>query len=225
MNSHSVIAAAYDRVAQWYDEWTWQTFWDRNEVPLVRAAIWRMGHVRRAVDLGTGTGRYLAVLREAGIEASGIDASVNMISIAAAKLGSRERLLVGDLTSATFAPLTFDLAVAARVFCHVEDVAMAFRAAAKMVVLGGRLVVTELDVEHPFEQTFVPTPNGKEKIRTWKRTSGDLIRAAAASGWQPDSLARISVEGCAWIPEAGALSSIDRSTDRPIFRVITLRRV
>ena len=224
MSARTTVAIAYDRVAPWYDLWEWQTFWDRNEVPLVRAEVSRMGYAERAVDLGTGTGRYVAALREAGVDTYGIDVSQEMIAIAARKLGGRDRLIVGDLRSDALAPRAFQLAIAARVFCHVEELIGAFRAVSNLVVPGGALIVTELDVDHPFERTRVPTPVGKLEIDTWKRSSGELIRAGESAGWRFDRLLRTAAADCAWLPKDAELTSIDRASDRAIFNLVSFRR-
>lgn len=225
MNEIDSIAAAYDQVAPWYDSWTWQTFWDRNEVPLVLAEVSRIGYVERAVDLGMGTGRYVAALRAAGIDTFGIDVSQEMVAIAARKLKGSERLFVGDLRSKALAAESFQLAIAARVFCHVRDLISAFRAAAKLVVRDGVLIVTELDIDHEFERTRIPTPAGKFEIDTWKRSSGDVIRAAESTGWHLDRMLRIRASDCAWLPGSPKLSSVDRTSDRVIFNVFSFRRV
>jgi SAM-dependent methyltransferase len=224
VSNQSAIAMAYDRAAPWYDAWEWQTFWDRNEVPLVRAEVLRMGNVGRAIDLGMGTGRYVAVLRAAGFDAFGMDVSPEMVARAAHKLNSRDRLLIGDVRSDAFPSKAFQLAIAARVFCHVKDVVEAFRAASKLVVSDGALVVTELDVGHEFERTRIPTPAGKVGVATWKRSSGELIRVAESVGWRFDRVLRTTAADCVWLPERGRLNSIDRASDRVIFNVLSFRR-
>lgn len=224
MSDINAIAAAYDQVAPWYDSWEWQTFWDRNEVPLVLAEVSRMGHAERAVDLGMGTGRYVAALRAAGIDTFGIDVSQEMVAIAARKFKSRERLLVGDLRSDALAPESFQLAIAARVFCHVKDLISAFRAAANLVSPDGALIVTELDIGHEFERTRIPTPAGKFEIDTWKRSSGEVIRVAESAGWRFDRMLQTRASDCAWLPSSPKLSSVDRDSDRVIFNVFSFRR-
>jgi SAM-dependent methyltransferase len=224
VNDRTAVATAYNRVAPWYDSWEWQTFWDRNEVPLVRAEVSRMGYAERAIDLGMGTGRYVATLRAAGVDTFGIDVSQEMVAIAARKLKGRDRLLVGDLRSAPLAAESFQLAIAARVFCHVEDLIGAFRAASNLVLPDGALIVTELDIDHEFERTRIPTPAGKLEIETWKRSSGVLIRSAESAGWRFDRMLQMTAADCAWLPEDAKLSSIDRASDRVIFNVLSFRR-
>lgn len=224
MSEFTKVARAYDQVAPWYDVWEWQTFWDRNEMPLVCAEISRMLHAGRAVDLGMGTGRYVAAMRAAGIDAFGIDVSQEMVNIAARKLKGRDRLLVGDLLSAALAPESFELAIAARVFCHVKDIVGAFHAAYNLVMPDGALIVTELDIDHEFIKTRIPTPAGKLQIDTWKRSSDELIVAAKSVGWRLDRLLQIAAVDCAWLPTSAKLTSIDRASNRIIFNVLSFRR-
>lgn len=224
MSDSIQISVGYDRVAPWYDEWAWQTFWDRNEVPLVLAEVSRIGHVERAIDLGMGTGRYVAALRAVGINTFGIDVSREMATIAAHKLKGSEHLVVGDLCSHSFMLESFQLAIAARVFCHVRDLLSAFRAAAKLVSPGGALIVTELDVDHDFERTKIPTPAGKIEIATWKRGSGEMVNVAKSAGWDLDRIVKVRASDCAWLPESPKLNSVDRTSDRAIFNVFTFRR-
>jgi ubiquinone/menaquinone biosynthesis C-methylase UbiE len=225
VKTYSSVASAYDGVAPWYDSWRWQTFWDKNEVPLVCDEVARIGCTGRAIDLGTGTGRYAAALQALGVDVYGVDVSREMLAVAAGKLGGSERLMVGDLRTYTFLPATFNLAIAARVFCHVQDAIEAFHAASRFVEIGGSLIVTELDVGHPFERTRIPLPSGEVEIDTWKRSSGELIMVAEAAGWQLNRLVRAGAADCAWMPEEGKLTSIDRDSDRAIFNVVSFRRV
>lgn len=224
MNACTAVATAYDQVAPWYDVWEWQTFWERNEVPLVRAEVSRRGYPARAVDLGTGTGRYVAALRAAGVDTFGVDVSQEMISIAAGKLKDRDRLIVGDLRSDALALGAFELAIAARVFCHIEDIIGAFRAASNLVMSGGQLIVTELDSGHDFERTRVPTPAGRFEIDTWKRSSEELILAAESVGWRFDRMLHTAAADCAWLPEDTKLTSINRASGKAIFNVLSFCR-
>ncbi|MEO8007772.1 MAG: class I SAM-dependent methyltransferase [Betaproteobacteria bacterium] len=225
MSKKDSISQGYDLAAPWYDAWTWQTFWNRNEVPLVRASIARFAGARKSIDIGTGTGRYVSLLRQEGQCAYGVDSSKEMLSIAASKLNGNEQLVHADARSQIFSTAYFDLAIAARMLCHVLDLESSFREIARIVTSGGGLIVTELDHGHSFDKTRVPTPKGKIAIRTWKRNVNDLVQIAERVGWRIDELKRISARECSWLPERGKLSSINRSTSQPIFNVITLRRV
>lgn len=218
------VAEAYDKAAPWYDSWAWQKFWNCNEHPVVSALLSELSGVRRAVDFGTGTGRYLTTMLELGFDAYGSDISKGMLSVASNRLRSNERLVVSDARNLTFESARFDVAVAARMLCHIEDAARSFREFHRTVAPGGRLIVTELDLEHAFDQTRIPTPHGKVEVRTWKRGLHELTCTATGAGWRLDQVARISAQQCAWLPAHNELSSIDRSGARAIFNVLVFRR-
>jgi ubiquinone/menaquinone biosynthesis C-methylase UbiE len=221
---HTSVADAYDEVAPWYDSWAWQRFWNCNECAVVNALLSEFSGVRRAVDFGTGTGRYLAIMLERGLDAYGSDTSKGMLSVASDKLGTNDRLVLSDARNLTFESARFDIAVAARMLCHIEDASRSFREFYRTVVSGGRLIVTELDPEHAFDQTRIPTPYGKIAVQTWKRSLHELTHTAACAGWSLDQVTRMGARQCAWLPPPNELSSIDRSGARAIFNILVFRR-
>lgn len=225
MSAPGLTSRAYDSAASWYDAWHWQNFWGRNEEPLVRACIARTKGALRAIDVGVGTGRYAAILRRYGLTSYGIDSSKAMLEIASAKLKGSTQLFHGDASSRVFPPAYFDIAIAARVFCHIEDIKEPLHELARTLNSGGTLIVTELDNEHHFDETRIPTSQGKISIATWKRSPKEVIRDAESVGWQLTAHRRVHTNDCLWLPEQGHIKSIDRSKNRPIFNVITFRRI
>jgi SAM-dependent methyltransferase len=159
-----------------------------------------------------------------GVDAFGIDVSPEMVRMAVRKLKCKDRFFVGDLCSPALEPESFGLAIAARAFCHVEDIFSAFSAAYRLVRPNGILIVTELDVDHEFERTRIPTPDGKLQVDTWKRSNEELIGVARLAGWNLSRLSRVSAINCAWLPEGKGLASIDRASDRVIFNVLSFCR-
>lgn len=225
MNLSDSIVNAYDRAAPWYDGWKWQLFWNRNEIPHVRELIAQSSGAKRAIDIGTGTGRYVSMLRNQGVTAYGLDPSQEMLSVAATRLCGYEKLVHADACARVFADAYFDVAIAARVLCHIVDLHAAFREFARIVARGGRLIVTELDHDHDYETTRLPLEGGKLSVATWKRKPLELIDTAQRFGWRIDELRQIGAKECFWLPEPADLRSIDRSGARPIFNVISLRRI
>jgi SAM-dependent methyltransferase len=209
----------YDQAAPFYDRWPWQRFWDRNEMPLVMAAI-GAGPV---LDLGTGTGRYVASFAQAGIAALGVDISEGMLGVATRKPDCAGFLARGDLRALPIRSSSVEAAVAARVLCHLPEIDLALSELARAVRPGGRLVVTELDPGHRFETTRIPTDGAPVEVETFKRGPATIVDSARRVGWVHVDIAQISATNCAWLPESG-LSSIDRSGRRPVFFVVTLGR-
>lgn len=132
--------------------------------------------------------------------------------------------VLADLRAPTFGTAHFDLAIAARVLCHIPDIEPAFREFPRCITSGGGLIVTDLDEEHDSAHTRISTPRGTISIKTWKRSAQDLIRAAQVAGWHLEELRQLCAVDCRWLPPHGTLSSIDRSSTRPIFNLMALRR-
>lgn len=224
MNAEQLITQSYDSVSTWYDAWQWQHFWSLNEEPLIRASIAQTKGSHRALDFGTGTGRYADILRDWGFCTYGLDSSDKMIEVAESKLKGRAKLLHGSSSSKIFPGSYFDIAIAARVFCHIENIDASFQEIAHTVTTGGTFILTELDHEHAYEKTRIPTPNGKVCIPTWKRSVHDLVRSAENAGWCIKSHQRIFTSDCLLPPQNGRLNSIDRSKNKPIFNVLSFSK-
>jgi SAM-dependent methyltransferase len=106
------------------------------------------------LELGTGTGRILMPLAEAGHEIVGLDLSPAMLGVAAAKLGARPeladraRLVEGDMTAFDLAQLFALVIIPARSFQHVTEPAgqrAALACARRHLVAGGHLILDLFD--------------------------------------------------------------------------------
>jgi ubiquinone/menaquinone biosynthesis C-methylase UbiE len=209
----------YDEVAPQYDAWRWQRFWDLNEVPFIEATF-AHGPI---LDAGTGTGRYVEMLRRRRIACFGVDQSTGMLGVATHKSDCAGSIVRADVRALPFALSAFSGAIAARVLCHLEVIESPLVELARVVRSGGQFVVTELDPEHAFETTRVPTSRGRIAIETWKRSADEIARTAQALGWRDPRITRVRATDCAWLPGNG-LSSIDRSGGRVVFYVLQLTR-
>lgn len=110
---------------------------------------------RRALDVGTGTGRNLETLRRAGARTIvGVDLSAPMLSCGAAAC-SRVR---GDATTLPFRSRTFDLVVSSLMCGDVADLQPWLAEAARVLADDGHLVYSDF---HPcwaqsgWRRTFV----------------------------------------------------------------------
>jgi SAM-dependent methyltransferase len=106
------------------------------------------------LELGTGTGRILIPLAEAGHEVVGLDLSPAMLGIAAAKLGARPelagrvRLIEGDMTAFDLAQRFQLIIIPARSFQHVTTPAgqrAALACVRRHLVPGGHLILDLFD--------------------------------------------------------------------------------
>jgi ubiquinone/menaquinone biosynthesis C-methylase UbiE len=211
--------AGYDAVAESYDDWEWQPFWTHNERPLIKDLIESGPQPRLAIDLGVGTGRYLSLLQQMNpIEAIGIDISGQMLNVARRKTRST-RLLHADVLHLPVKSAVMDLAIAARTLCHVAELDEAMREIARTLRPSGVLIVTELDPDHAFSATKVPVAGREVFISTWKRTPDEIVTSAAHAGLEATSFKRVRAPECQWLPPSPALSSIDRTGQRPIFLI------
>jgi SAM-dependent methyltransferase len=214
----------YDLAAASYDNWYWQAFWRANEFPLVSVEITpRTG--ARALDVGSGTGLYLKLLRERGYQAMGIDSSLEMLRVSWQRLGSRKGLVAGDLQRLPLVTASLDLVIAARVLSHVADLEQALRELARVTRSGGCLVVTDVSATHRYVTTRIPTPAGDVHVETHKHGANDFTVLAQATGlWELESLREVRFRELIAPPDPADYPSVDASSERAIFFKGRLRR-
>jgi ArsR family transcriptional regulator len=101
----------------------------------------------RVLDVGTGTGRILALLADRSERAIGLDSSHSMLSVARANLeraGVADwELRQGDVHSPPLDASSFDLVVIHQVLHYLDDPARAISESARLVAPGGRLLVVD----------------------------------------------------------------------------------
>lgn len=114
------------------------------EEPLVHRLL---GDVRgkKVLDVACGTGRHAVRLAEDGAYVTALDRSEEMLAVARTKT-DRVRWLRGDLDRLPFDDAAFDVVLCALVFEHVEHIEPAVVEAARVLVAGGKYVVS---VFHP----------------------------------------------------------------------------
>jgi SAM-dependent methyltransferase len=95
-----------------------------------------------ALDAGMGPGRLAAELERLGWTVSGVDASLEMVSVARKRLpGSAQRFTHGRIESLPFPDESFDLVTATGVL-EYSSVASALAELARVTRPGGRLIVS-----------------------------------------------------------------------------------
>jgi ArsR family transcriptional regulator len=142
----SALAAQYfEQIAPvWDEERSLHAAADTVEAAIL-AAIGD-GPVGRVLDVGTGTGRMLALLADRADRAVGIDTSHSMLSVARANLeeiGVVGELRQGDVYSPPLERASFDLVVVHQVLHYLDDPARAVAEASQLLAPGGRLLVVD----------------------------------------------------------------------------------
>ncbi len=115
----------------------------------------RLLAVSRALDVGTGTGRYLDVLDDAGVPTSvGVDLSEAML--ARARRASRP-LVRSDARALPFASEAFDLVLASLMVGDIEDLESWARQMSRVLRSGGSLLYSDFHpswVERGWQRSF-----------------------------------------------------------------------
>jgi len=139
-------------------------------------------HQLKARPLGCGTGyvlRQLANRLPAAIEFTGIDPAPEMVRIATASAADeRLRFLCGIAERFPFDDDAFDLVISATFFDHWTDQQGGLTECARVLVPGGRLILTDL-----FSACLWPTlvSSHQGKARTKARATRLLTRAGLHS--------------------------------------------
>src|SRR4051812_5859531 len=141
----------------------WSATWDRDPSAVValetRHLLPLIGNVRgkRFLDIGCGTGRWLAWARQQGATALGVDLSQEMLARAAEKPGLAGRLATADACRLPVRDGSADIVLCALALGHVPDFVTAAAELARVAAPGGAVVLTDLHPEahrHGWKRTF-----------------------------------------------------------------------
>jgi malonyl-CoA O-methyltransferase len=206
------VQAGYAAWASMYDD-------DGNpltalEGPAVRAWFGPIaGH--RVLDVGCGTGRHTLALIEAGAsEVAALDLTPEMLARARFKLPEMAGARVYWVRHALPAPLpfrdaTFDLAVLGLVAEHVAHLARALGEVARVLLPGGRCVLSALHPDRTAEgqrARFIDPQTGlRRPITTVHRSAADYLAAGRAAGLKLEGERTLAVppDLAARLPRAG----------------------
>lgn len=217
-------AKGYDRAAPFYDHWSWQAFWRANEFPLLQRRLREAG-VRRILDVGAGTGAFLASLAHLmhDAELTGIDVSDGMLSKAKLRLGNRAKLLRADIQHPLpFATGSFDAVVMMRVASHLAQLETAVDEIARVLVLNGLFMATDLADTFNYVCTSIPTNSEKVRIETHRHTREEW-NEVLRSRFDRIAFTDISLSAVRR-PLAGHIRTKTPSSDAPVFKLITAHR-
>lgn len=182
--SSSPIRTAYTQWSATYDT-------DRNLTrdldQLATRAVLAERRYRSIVELGCGTGKNTALLAQIGDQVHALDFSAGMLAQARAKgFGAHVRFSEADLTQPwPCADRSADLITGNLVLEHIADLAFIFGEAARVLVPGGQLFISEL---HPFKQylgskAVFQQDQTRVELPAFVHHISDFLEAAAGAGF------------------------------------------
>ncbi len=167
------------------------------------------------IDLGTGTGRMLELLKDHYRRAIGIDASREMIAVARAKLAAANigtaQVRLGDIADLDGSAGPADLVVIHQVLHYFDDPARAARPGAPRARPGGELLIVDFA---PHDLEFLRAEHAHRRLGLsegqmagWARSAG--LRIAELTTFPPSHDAE-GLTVCLW-----RLGNQNRTPDEP----------
>lgn len=127
-----------------------QTFYSFNFLTRRRWVLELLGPGNgKVLDVGCGTGDYIADLLEMGYDAYGTDNAVGMIASCRQRWGNH-RFFVGDIESLSISGDSFDAAIVVGVVQYLKEDGQALRELARILRPGGKIVITVPTLTSPF---------------------------------------------------------------------------
>jgi len=118
--------------------------WGRQNVldPVMMARVAK-GGFRKALDVGCGEGRFCRMLRDAGVKATGIDPTAQLLDVARQRDPSGDYRL-GRAEKLDFADRSFDLVVSYITLVDIPDFRAAIREMTRVLKPGGSMLIANL---------------------------------------------------------------------------------
>ena len=117
---------------------------DVNRTYLLDEPMLRLCQGTKAIDVGCGEGRFCRMLRQRGIEATGIDPTETFVSYALRE-DPGGQYIRGSGEELPFAADSYDLAIFYLTLIDIPDFRAAIREAARVLRPGGKIVVANLN--------------------------------------------------------------------------------
>ncbi|MBF6077101.1 class I SAM-dependent methyltransferase [Nocardia beijingensis] len=192
------VATGYDGWAPTYE----QTVLDEMDLALLGRLRLDLDGVRRAADLGCGTGRTGTWLRERGIpHIDGVDVSQGMLAFAAER-GAHTTLTRADVRATGLPEGAYDLVIASLIDEHLPELAPFYAEAWRLAAPGARCVLVSY---HPqfIMVSGMPThytdPSGEPvAISTHLHLISEHLSAGLGAGWVLTEVAEALVDD-AWL--------------------------
>jgi SAM-dependent methyltransferase len=157
----------------------------RVEQDVVQPLLWQL-RAHRALDVGTGSGRYLPLLEATGAAAIGLDFSMAMLARAGDERRGPVRRICADATHLPFRRGAFDLINASLMVGDVDDLPRWCREMARVLVHGGHFVYSDFHpswAQHGWSRTFLAADGGMRAIPFHAHAIDDHLAALAAAGF------------------------------------------
>lgn len=193
------VATGYDGWAPTYE----QTVMDEMDLALLdRLRQPRWDGVRRAADLGCGTGRTAAWLHRHGITAiDGVDLSEGMLTRARER-GTHATLARADVRDTGLPSDTYDLVIASLIDEHLPDLAPLYTEARRLAADDGLFVLVSYHPQFMMVSgmpTHYTSPSGEPlAISTHLHSVSDHVTAGLSARWRLAELAEAPIDD-AWI--------------------------
>jgi ArsR family transcriptional regulator len=159
----------------------------------VEAAILKAagpGPYKRLVDLGSGTGRMLALLGPLAERSVGLDLSQQMLNIARSHVAEEGlkgvELRHGDIFATGLPDAAADLVVVHQVLHYLSDPAAAVAEAARLVAPGGKLLIVDFA---PHDLEFLRAVHQHRRLGFADAEMGRWLTAAGLEANKPTALA------------------------------------
>jgi ubiquinone/menaquinone biosynthesis C-methylase UbiE len=162
-----------------------------SEVETAMAAMLEGTSLGRLVDVGTGTGRMLALFGASAESAVGIDRNPEMLRLARAKLsdidGLEFELRQGDVTRLNLDDHGADTILIHQVLHYLPAPELAIQEAARVLAPGGRLLIVDF-APHDHEELRTRDAHARlgfsdAQIADWfSATSLNLVHSATLAG-------------------------------------------
>ncbi len=156
----------------------------RAEQVIVEAMLRRL-RPRRALDVGTGSGRYVPILKATGASVTGVDFSWGMLS------KGRGRRVCGDARQLPFRSGSFDLANASLMVGDIADLAPWAVEIARVLEAGGHLVYSDFHptwAEHGWRRTFTAADGATHEMAIETHTIEQHLDALEGAGFRVQSM-------------------------------------
>lgn len=189
------VESEYTRLAPAYDR-KWHSYVDATtRETLARIPVCRAGSV---LDVGCGTGVLLQWLGRsgAGTFLVGLDPVPGMLAVARSRLRGVASLATGRAESLPFRDEAFDTVISCSVLHYVDTPRRSLREAARVLVSGGYLVLTDWCADFlPIRLLGLFLRMRGRPLRHVYR-AGELVRLLEAAGFQSVAIERYRVGRC-----------------------------